>query len=640
MAPESRRRRLSLRPARHRRPANNVQLRCEQFEDKITPALFNVSAPMTFSGALSNNGDVAVGDFNKDGFQDAVLTNFGTGYGAPFDSGVPANTITLLYGRSGGGFNRVSVSTGGQNVAFAAVGDINGDGWQDIVAVNANRQNTGSVAVFRNDGAGNFTMVGTPFSSGGRNSAWVGLVDVTGDNVLDVVVASFGDTTTAPDGTQDVAGQNATIFQGNTDALGKGNFTFSASPITTLAPQIQFFPTALAVEDFNGDGIKDIAAAVPGVPEDSTQPQPNGNVYIFQGTGAGGFAAPIIQDSGGSLPINIQAADVNGDGKKDLVVANAGDPNAASEFSNNSVGVLLNISSSASVSFGVTNTISSSCFGTFAVAVADFNVDGKADIAAVNYGSAKNFTPNAFVAIYMGNGNGTFNPGSPQTYDLGWNLPGGQYLAVGNFDPTTAAPDLIVVGAVNRVNVLSNTTPTSTLPTVTGVTINNGNAQRSMVQSVTVQFSGVVNFAGGPAGAANAFQLRQAGSSTNVTVNVDLTGSTATQTIAKLTFSGSFTEGPASNPSLMDGNYTLTVLSSQITGGLGGGDNVSTLFRLYGDINGDKAVNGTDLTAFRAAFGSTTTDPTYVAAFDFNGDGAINGTDLTQFRTRFGVILP
>src|SRR5439155_20911307 len=134
----------------------------------------------------------------------------------------------------------------------------------------------------------------------------------------------------------------------------------------------------------------------------------------------------------------------------------------------------------------------------------------------------------------------------------------------------------------NRVTVLSNTTAAGL--SVTGVTVNDGNVQRSIVRSVTVTFSGLATFTGQSAAA---FQLRQAGSSTNVTVTVDLTASTATQTIAKLTFSGSFTEGSAAAPSLVDGNYTLTVLSGQVTGGIQGGDNTTSLFRLYGDVNGD-----------------------------------------------------
>ena len=74
--------------------------------------------------------------------------------------------------------------------------------------------------------------------------------------------------------------------------------------------------------------------------------------------------------------------------------------------------------------------------------------------------------------------------------------------------------------------------------------------------------------------------------------------------------------------------------------GTPGGDSVTAFHRLYGDVNGDKAVNGLDLTAFRNAFGTVSTDANYVNSLDFNGDGAINGTDLTAFRNRFGIILP
>jgi hypothetical protein len=137
----------------------------------------------------------------------------------------------------------------------------------------------------------------------------------------------------------------------------------------------------------------------------------------------------------------------------------------------------------------------------------------------------------------------------------------------------------------------------------------------------------------------DAFQLTRTGlgATGNVTLAVDLSGSTATQTVAKLTFSGPLTEGASS---LIDGHYTLTVLSGQIQGGLQGGDSVSNLHRLFGDVNGDKTVNITDLTAFRNDFGATTTDANYQPFLDFNGDGVINITDLTQFRNRFRVILP
>jgi hypothetical protein len=178
---------------------------------------------------------------------------------------------------------------------------------------------------------------------------------------------------------------------------------------------------------------------------------------------------------------------------------------------------------------------------------------------------------------------------------------------------------------------------TSIGATISSAVVNAGQAnltQRSMVTSFTVTFGQLVAFNGA---ATNAFQLTPTGSTGSVTLNVDLTGSTATQTVAKLTFSGSLTEGPNS---LIDGRYTLTVLSSGISTGLQGGDQTFNFFRLFGDFNGDREVNITDLTAFRNAFGATTTDANYQPFLDFNGDGVINITDLTQFRNRFGVILP
>ena len=175
---------------------------------------------------------------------------------------------------------------------------------------------------------------------------------------------------------------------------------------------------------------------------------------------------------------------------------------------------------------------------------------------------------------------------------------------------------------------------------VTSVVVNAGAAQRSMVNQLTVSFAGLVTFRGDPAAAFQLARTGPGGPTGTVAVSVDLSPSTAAQTIAKLTFSGALTEGPTAAPSLVDGNYTLTVLSGQVVGGLTSGDNVSSLFRLFGDLNGDRTVNVTDLTAFRNAFGATTSDPNYVPFLDLNGDGVINLTDLTQFRNRFGVILP
>ena len=73
---------------------------------------------------------------------------------------------------------------------------------------------------------------------------------------------------------------------------------------------------------------------------------------------------------------------------------------------------------------------------------------------------------------------------------------------------------------------------------------------------------------------------------------------------------------------------------------LAAGDYTASLFRLFGDANGDRFVNGADFALFRAAFGAGPLDPNYDPAFDANSDGFINGIDFEAFRARFGSSLP
>jgi hypothetical protein len=643
-------------PARsaRRRPAAPVRLRCEPFENRITPALFTPHV-YTFSG-LNNNGCVATADLNHDGYTDAILTNEGTdlaGNGDPY-------IHVLIARQGGGGFNSTKLNTGGTNTSFVAIGDLNGDGFPDAVVTNENAQGPGTFSLFMNDGAGDLSLVGT-FLTSSYNPDCVAIADVTGDGIPDVIISSFG----KDDGTgQNVIGQGITIFQQHTGANGKGNFDFSATgginnPITSLTPSVAFIPTALTVADFNGDGIMDIAAVSPGVPPDFGQPYPDGDVYVFQGVGSGGFSAPLIFDSGGINPLSIKAADVNRDGKLDLVIANAGDPNSTMpEFNGTSVGVVLNVGNTgvgSTINFGVTNSLTSNSYGTFAVAVADFNLDGKPDIAAINYGSPLNPTPDAFVSLYMGNGSGGFTSGSPATYDLQWNSPGGQYLASGDFDGN-GTPDIMAVGADDIVTVLTNSSPPP--PAVSSVQINDGSIQRSEVKSLTVDFSTPVSFAGGAANAAAAFQLTHLTDGVNVGLAAAVSSDALGNTIVTLTFSGSEID-PISAlnggmPSLADGRYSLTILSASVTSAINGevlngdgpngnyvsppdtyGGNGLHLYRLFADVNGDGVVDASDVGLLKTTFNRNSSDPLYIWYLDADNSGAVDAQDVGQFKLRF-----
>jgi hypothetical protein len=188
---------------------------------------------------------------------------------------------------------------------------------------------------------------------------------------------------------------------------------------------------------------------------------------------------------------------------------------------------------------------------------------------------------------------------------------------------------------------------TVSAPTITSTTVNGGAVQRSRVTSLQVTFSTQVTFAGATN---SAFTLTRASDGAAVLFTATPTVVNGVTVVSFSAFNGAATEFG----SLADGRYTLSAFAGQISAGGrqldGNGDGTAGddytfgdaqgLFRLYGDMNADRTVNGLDLAAFRTAFGTASGNPAYDSALDFNGDGAINGLDLASFRTRFGTVLP
>jgi hypothetical protein len=193
-----------------------------------------------------------------------------------------------------------------------------------------------------------------------------------------------------------------------------------------------------------------------------------------------------------------------------------------------------------------------------------------------------------------------------------------------------------------------------------GVQVNDGSAQRSEVRSLEVAFNGVASFSGATAAA---FQLAGTGALAGGYGNVTLNPTVLTMngvTLVTLTFSGTNGIDPVSTlhggaASLADGRYTLTIDATQVSvngaaldgdndGNPGGnyvspadtfGGNGLHLYRLYGDVSGDGAVDATDLGQFRSTFNSNSTQANYIAFLDADNSGAIDSLDLSQYRPRF-----
>jgi hypothetical protein len=395
-----------------------VRFAAPNWFDAATAVTLNVAEP---SGTLQPAGgspfpagagpqSVAVADFNHDGNQDILTANNAD------------NTATLLLGNGIGGFTAAPGSpfSTGTSPASVAAGDVNGDGKPDILTANSGSNN---LTVLLGDGSGGFAPAGgSPFAVGTEPLS-VAVGDFNGDGRLDAVVANYTD-------------KNVTILLGD----GTGGFTQAAgSPINVgTAPQ------AVAVGDFNGDGIPDIVEAAF-----------NGRVTILIGNGTGGFA--VTQSYAvGSFPQFVVAADLNGDGKLDIVTAN---------FGSNSLSVLLGngsggFTAAAKSPFAVGMQPQS-------VTVADVNGDGKPDLISAN-------TSDNTVSILLGDGSGGFAaaPGSPFAAGAAPFA-----VAVADFNGD-GLPDVAAANAVGTVTVLlgAPVATTSALTTTAGASVSFGTA--------------------------------------------------------------------------------------------------------------------------------------------------------------------
>ena len=185
-------------------------------------------------------------------------------------------------------------------------------------------------------------------------------------------------------------------------------------------------------------------------------------------------------------------------------------------------------------------------------------------------------------------------------------------------------------------------------PIVESVQVNSGNASRSLLTSLEVTFSTEVD----ATSLLNAFVI------TNVTNGLDVgTINVATtiqdgKTIATLTFDGQSTE---TSGSLVDGNYRLVIGASavvSVSGGssmesdfvfgrpTGNGPDTDDFFRLFGDTDGDRDVDGQDYGRFGLTFFKSAGDPNFNEDLDFDGDGDVDGQDYGQFGLRFLTNLP
>ena len=358
----------------------------------------------------SNPVIAAIGDLDGDGLPDLVALNK-TGASLKIlqnqATGVSALTVSNAMTLQGSGPLNVKIA------------DIDGDGRNDIVVSGGSGSPT--VQIFRN--TTNYYSSTIPRTltfatrvdvslSGIVSAGVLGVADFDGDGKLDIAVACYDLNAST--------GKLAILKNGNTPgAVTSALFTLNTYNTGTV---YRATSSAIAIGDFNGDLLPDIA-----VTNMIEAPVP-ASLSVFKNTSAPNaisFASAISVPTGAYL-IDIVAVDVDGDLKQDLVVTEALD---------STVSVLRNTCASpvSALSFASRQVIANLATAA-GIAVGDLNADGKPDLAVAS------FLTSGVIALYKN----TSTSGSPSFLNIN-NLPAARYptgVNIGDIDKD-GYPDII-----------------------------------------------------------------------------------------------------------------------------------------------------------------------------------------------------
>jgi hypothetical protein len=325
---------------------------------------------------------VIVADFNADGKLDLATAN------------AESETISVLLGNGNGTLQPHmdnSTAVAASCISLAA-GDLRNDGKLDIVA---GCQSDSEVAVLLSNGNGTFKAAKAYAVPAGVDQ--VALGDFNGDGKLDVAVTNAG------------SYDMVSVLPGSGSGALKAAVAFGTN----------FGPAGIATADFNGDGKLDLVTADNGSPFGVTV----ATISVLLSNGKSMFAGrtdyKVGDESVTGAYSGIAAADLTGSGKPDLIVpiTYAFEPYEFSVLKNKGNGTF-----DAPVNYALP-------IGPDAVAAGDFNNDGKADIAVMNFGNSGSIT------VLLNSGTGTFP--SYTTYPIngyGYGIAVGDFNKDGNLD--------------------------------------------------------------------------------------------------------------------------------------------------------------------------------------------------------------
>ena len=334
----------------------------------ITPATMIVRGQSTgkHSGTIAYNPSTRTAsfdptvDFAAGEVVTVTLTN-----GVQSSQGVslaPFSWSFTTAAQGGGTFlPRVNLASGDAPQDLRAA-DFNGDGLLDCAVTNATAHN---VAVLLNLGSG--TLAPAVSYSVGAEPLGLAAADIDGDGDIDLITAN-------------PIANNIAVF------LNNGNGTFASRTLIAVGQN----PYDVLAADLDADGHLDLAIANAG----------SNNVMVLWNQGNGTFSSPTTLATA-DFPLSIAGGDFDNDGDIDLVVAN------------HFVAKLSLLINNGGHSFAAYTSINDPNAGPYSVITADFNGDGKLDLATGHGSSA----PSNKISVFLNNGNASF--ASPATYTVG-----------------------------------------------------------------------------------------------------------------------------------------------------------------------------------------------------------------------------
>jgi len=314
----------------------------------VVPVALNAQNRLALAPLYPLGGTVlsaVTSDFNGDGRSDVLA------YVEPF---VTANAspwgVTLTLGNANGtyGTPKLIASFPANTTGYVAAGDFNGDEKIDFAVALSSR----SIHVYLNNGDGTFRAAAGLDSTGGSPVSFLA-GKITNDTHTDLILglqandgsgllyvfAGNGDGTFAArketsvgqnlpstmtlgdanrDGKQDVAFSD--LLKRYQVILGRGDGTFIVKPAVTLNTSGNF--GAVMLTDYNGDGIPDLIVANKGIPSGYVGTGEIRSLIVLSGYGDGTFNNAFASVDAGNSGWGLALADMNGDGRADLLVYN------------------------------------------------------------------------------------------------------------------------------------------------------------------------------------------------------------------------------------------------------------------------------------------------------------------------------